>query len=99
MIVEVTPATVSAVAGTLVALGGALVAVGNLQWFKRAEGTDLSRAVTSLTETVRNLSRLDGVIQTEGLKREESDRRVHARIDDLAKDLQRVVGALEGRKP
>lgn len=99
MIVEVTPATVSAVAGTLVALGGAMVAVGNLQWFKRAEGTDLSRAVTSLTETVRNLSRLDGVIQTESLKREESDRRVHARIDDLAKDLQRVVGVLEGRKP
>ena len=98
MTIELTPASASAAIGFLVLLGGALVALGNLQWYKREEGTDLARAVTSLTETVKNLSRVEGAIQEEGRKREESDRRVHARIDSLATDVQRLVGIQEGRR-
>ena len=98
MTIELTPASASAVVGILLALGGALVAIGNLQWYKRSEGADLARAVTALTETVKNISHVENAIQEEGRKREESDRRVHARVDDLAKDVQRLVGIQEGAR-
>lgn len=98
MIVEVTPAIVSAVSGTLVVLGGALFALGNLQWWTRKEGNALLVTVATQAKTLENLSSLRQGMENEAAKREELDRNAHRRMDAMAEKLDRLIGASEGGK-
>lgn len=93
MIVEITPGLVFGGIGALVTTGGAAFALGNLQWFRRSEGTELSKAVAELTQTVSFLARLEATVTEQGRQREEADRRIHARLDDQSSKLERLIGA------
>ena len=93
MIVEITPGLVFGGIGALVTTGSTAFALGNLQWFRRSEGTELSRAVAELTQTVSFLTHLEATVTEQGRQREEADRRIHARLDDQSAKLERLIGA------
>lgn len=86
MLVEVTPAIVFGGIGACLAVGSAGFALGNLQWFKRSEGTELAGAVKALADALKGLTDLRVEVR-------EGFTRVHQRIDENSKEIHHLTGA------
>lgn len=81
MLVEITPTLVFGGIGACVAVGGAVFALGNLQWFRRSEATEIAKAVVSLVETVKGLAEVKTSLG-----------RVHERLDEVSSEVSRLAG-------
>jgi hypothetical protein len=81
MLVEITPTIIFGGLGTLSALCTGTFALGNLQWYRRSEGAELTKAVVVLVEAVKGLAEVKASLS-----------RVHERLDAVTSEVSRLAG-------
>lgn len=81
MLVEVTPTLIFGGISACAVAGGAAFALGNLQWYRRSEATDLAKAVVGLVEAVKGLAEVKSSLG-----------RVHERLDEVSNEVSRLAG-------
>jgi hypothetical protein len=86
MMVEITLPIVFGGIGACSALCAGAFALGNLQWYRRSEGTELAGAVKALADALKGLTDLRAEVR-------DGFTRVHQRIDENSKEIAHLSGA------
>jgi chromosome segregation ATPase len=98
MMVEITPSIVFGALGACATLCVGAFALGNLQWYRRSEGTSLEKTVEVLAKALDSVAKaLEGVTDLRHEVRGGLER-VHERIDENSKEIAHLTGVCSQAK-
>jgi len=98
MVVVITPGVVFGAIGACATLCVGAFTLGNLQWYRRSEGTTLEKTVEVLARSLDSVAKaLQGVTDLRGEVRSGLER-VHERIDKNSQEIAHLTGVCSQAK-